>query len=918
MSGRETSDEARLVAAVLHAFEEAGTDYEPVLDLVCELGAELTGDPWVIRLVDDEGCLYLAAVAGEDPETVADLRAVIEADRVPYAESLAAAILRDGSPMLLPPNLVGLMRTGRHQHVGALMIRRGFSGGVIAPLRVRGQVIGTIWWICQHHHGQHDDDDLHFASAVADRCALAIDNARLVRSLRAELDDRTRAEERHSRLLAHVSDAVVVVDGAGVITQITAGVERVLGWSSDIVVGSNVFDYVHPDDHAHALERFLEVLGPDELPATTVRIRHATGEWRHVEVSGDNLLDDPAVGGVVITAHDVTERWWADALLGDENEVLDLVARGADLTTTLNAICSMMDARVGGVSTVWLLDDERGELVSVVGPGVVAESRLSTGSSSLGTDGAQWVNELPEFVLVSDPSTDPYWAEWRDEAKRFGIRCSWTYVIRDAEARHLGALIVYRVRMSEPDGRQQQVTELAARLVGVAVHRELDARNLAYAATHDSVTGAGNRALFVDRLHAAVARQRQGAEPPAVLFIDLDRFKELNDRAGHAAGDAALRVLAGRLQAAVRPNDVVARFGGDEFSVLCEETSEEMAVLVADRLLATIGEPIEVAGRTHRVTASIGLAVGRTGVDAETIVRRADLAMYRAKSIGRSRVVRFQTSLLAPDDVAALERDLRAAIEADEITLHFQPIVDLHTGRWAGVEALARWDHPERGPVAPETFVAIAEEAGLGGALGERVLDRTCAQGATWRDDPVMTKIVVGANVSGQQLSDPAFTTALARRLAASGMDPRRLILELTETTMMEDYDAALLGLQSLRELGVAVTIDDFGTGHSTLARLRQFPAVGVKLDRSFIVELGNDRASEDIVAAVVQLAHAVGMIVCAEGIESAAQLAVLQRLGVDAGQGFYLARPAPADEIRELFRRPPTALRPGHLKIAE
>ena len=378
---------------------------------------------------------------------------------------------------------------------------------------------------------------------------------------------------------------------------------------------------------------------------------------------------------------------------------------------------------------------------------------------------------------------------------------------------------------------------------------------------------------------------------------------------------AALRVLAGRLQAVVRPTDVVARFGGDEFSILLEETPEDVAAQVAARLLLAIREPIEVAGRTHRVSASIGLAVGRLGLDAETIVRRADLAMYRAKSVGRSRVVRFQHALLAASDGEDLERDLRAAIEADEITIHFQPIVDLRARRWSGVEALARWDHPVRGDVPPSTFVATAEEAGLGGLLGERVLERVSAQGAAWRHDPVMRDIALGVNVSGHQLSDPAFTTALSRRLATTGMDPNRLVLELTETTMTDDDDAAQAGLHALRDLGVNVVIDDFGTGHSTLARLRHLPAIGVKLDRSFIIDLAVDRASADVVAAVVHLAHAMGMQVCAEGIESPEQLAILQRLGVDGGQGFLLARPAPADEIRSLFLRPPGALR--HLTIA-
>jgi EAL domain-containing protein (putative c-di-GMP-specific phosphodiesterase class I) len=265
-----------------------------------------------------------------------------------------------------------------------------------------------------------------------------------------------------------------------------------------------------------------------------------------------------------------------------------------------------------------------------------------------------------------------------------------------------------------------------------------------------------------------------------------------------------------------------------------------------------------------------------------------------------------------------MERDLRIAIDTEQITVHYQPVADLVTRRWIAVEALARWTHPTLGAVPPELFVAIAEESGLGGALTDRVLDLVCGHAAQWRDDDVLGDILLGANVTGRQLSDPAFAAALAQRLARAAIEPSRLFVELTESSLMEDHDTARAGLEALRELGVRAAIDDFGTGHSTLARLRQLPVDGIKLDRSFIGDLGDDQRDEDVVAAVVQLAHAVGMAVCAEGVESAEQLAVLQRLGVDTAQGFLLARPVPADEVRALLSRTPAALRPGFLRIAE
>ena len=903
MSDRQPVEEAALVAAVLLAFEEAGADYEPVLDRVCQLGTDLTGDPWIIRLVDDDGLLRLAGSAGPDPEGLAGLRRALDELRQPFAATFGATLLGDDAgAVLITRDTPGAAAFGDRWHV---------DGAVLAPLRIRGRVIGTLWWVCQHHGGDHDADDQRFASAVADRCALAIDNARLLQALQAQ-------NERHASLLSHVSDAIAVVDDHVLITEVTDGVPRQLGWSAEEVVGRNAMDFVHPDDQQHAAERFLEVIGADELPATTIRLRHRDGTWRYMDVSGDNLLDDPAVRGVVLTMHDITDRVFADQLLSAENEILDLIAHDEPLSTTLDAICRLGDQHVGGTASLWLLDAELGDVLLVAGPSVSPGSRAQVGSASLGPAATQWIIDLDDDVVVGDPDTDVAWRDWRDVAETLGIRASWTLALRDAHGATLGALIVYRLAPGPPSDRQVQAMTLTARLAGLAVHRDRDNRRLAHAASHDSVTGVANREYFLGRLDAAIDRQRKGAAPPAVLFVDLDRFKQLNDRAGHFDGDIALRVLAERVQSLVRPHDVVARFGGDEFSVLCEETTDAVAEQVAHRLLAAIREPIEVRGRSHALSASIGFAVGRPGIDAETLLRRADLAMYRAKSIGRGRVVEYEPAMRTLTDGEDLERGLRSALEHDGITLELQPVADLATRQWAGVEALARWDHPQRGPIEPDVFVSIAEESDLVRLLGDRVLDLVVAQLTAWRDDPVMRSVVIGANVSGRHLSDPSFLPALTQRFATSGVKPNRLLVELTETAMMEDYDGARTTVQSLRELGVTLVIDDFGTGQSTLTRLRQFPAYGVKLDRSFIEDLADDQRSEDIVAAVVQLAHALGMVVCAEGVETTAQLAAVQRLGVDLAQGFLLARPLPGPEVPALFGRPAAALRPEHLQVVE
>ncbi|HYD09182.1 MAG TPA: diguanylate cyclase, partial [Acidimicrobiales bacterium] len=754
---RSGGDEARLLAAVLQAFEEAGAAWEPVLDHVCRLDAELTGDPWVIRMVDEHGAARLGGVGSLDPDFDADLRALIGVVDEHATSSVVTTVLREGRAMLLTPDVIATRTADVAPEHIELVAKYGVVGGALVPMRVRGTIVGSLWIACTQHHGDHDDDDLRFFSDVADRVALAVDNARLLRELQAE-------QERHAALLAHVSDAVAVVDAGGIITLATPGVPRQLGWTEDELVGTNVFDIVHPDDHQHALEGFIEVMGADERPLITFRVKHKDGSWRWMDVSADNLLEHPAVQGVVITAHDVTDRVAADALLNAENDVLELVATGAAIDDVLQAICGLADVHVRlAISSIWLLDHDNDELVAAAGPQIVFEV------ASQGRTGASWARALDGLGLsVSDPKTAVEWEPYRELAVNANVGCSWTRTINDTSGDLVGALIVYVAgELRSPTTIEAKVIELAARLAGVAVERTRDAERLAHAATHDAVTGLPNRRLLHERLRSAVARQHAGDAVPALLFIDLDRFKQVNDRAGHAVGDEVLRELAARLRACAGEAQLVARFGGDEFGVLCEGASEDDAVVLAECMLDAIRRPIEVEGARADVSASIGVAVGRRGVNAEQLVRRADRAMYRAKAAGSGRIVRYRSGM-SDGGRAELEHDLRVAIENGAITLHYQPLIDLQLGRWIGVEGLARWFDGARGWVPPATFIPLAEESGLIGALGEQVLDIGLRQGAAWHADG-LRNISMGINVSGRQLGEAAFGDLVVAKLDEIG-----------------------------------------------------------------------------------------------------------------------------------------------------
>jgi diguanylate cyclase (GGDEF)-like protein len=441
----------------------------------------------------------------------------------------------------------------------------------------------------------------------------------------------------------------------------------------------------------------------------------------------------------------------------------------------------------------------------------------------------------------------------------------------------------------------------------VAARREAEAQ-LAHDAFHDALTGLPNRALFMDRLGQAVrSAQRNPEHRFAVLFLDLDRFKMVNDSLGHGVGDALLVAVARRLQGLVRSNDTVARLGGDEFTVLLDDIqSASGATTLAERIEAVMREPIEVDEHRLYVTTSVGIAFHRGGGEADALLRDADIAMYRAKHTGKARYEVYE-----PGEQAAmvsrldLEGDLRRALDGDELEVFYQPIVQLPSGRLQGLEALARWRHPQRGLLTPGEFIPLAEETDLVLVLGMQVLRRACRQVADWqRRFPRVLPLEVAVNLSSKQFLQADLARQVARILEQSGLSGTDLVLalELTETSLMENLASVGAMLGHLKGLGTRLAVDDFGTGYSSLAYLQHLPLDTLKVDRSFVARMDVSRDSRAIVRAVVDLAHDLGLSVVAEGVERAEHVAALRALGCDYAQGFHFARPMPAQEVEALL----------------
>ena len=477
--------------------------------------------------------------------------------------------------------------------------------------------------------------------------------------------------------------------------------------------------------------------------------------------------------------------------------------------------------------------------------------------------------------------------EWEGWRLRKDGSCLWSHVIITA--------------LHADDGRLRGFSKVTQ---DVTARKQLEDQ-LTHQALHDALTGLPNRKLFLDQVGMALRRAKRSGSCTAVLFVDLDRFKLVNDSLGHAAGDELLRAVAGRLIDAVREIDTVARLAGDEFNVLCEEIDVFGAVTVAERISAGLAEPFEIAGEEVFAGASIGIALGGgEEKDAHAMLHEADAAMYEAKKGGRAGYALFDERLRsrAAERLRA-EATLRRAIERDELRVVYQPLLNVASGEVVGAEALVRWDQSEGPLVSPAAFIPLAEETGLIVPLGAFVLEKACRQAVRWNcAGQREAKLAVAVNVSARQLKN-GFPEEMRAALATSGADPTTICLEVTESTLMRDTEAMSAQLATLSELGVELAIDDFGTGYSSLSYLRHFPIDTLKVDRSFVEGLGERADDRALVTAITSMAHALDLTVVAEGVETPAQLSALRELDCDLAQGYYFARPGPVEAIDDLLR---------------
>jgi len=507
-------------------------------------------------------------------------------------------------------------------------------------------------------------------------------------------------------------------------------------------------------------------------------------------------------------------------------------------------------------------------------------------------------------VIVKDWETETRF----EQSEQLQGMCSGLTVMIRAANRSFGVLGVQCANHREFGTQDVNFLQAIANVIGNAIERREEEERTRYEALHDPLTGLPNRNLFLDRLGHALTQAERTQSSVAVLFLDLDQFKLVNDSLGHAAGDELLAAVAPRLEQGLRPSDTIARFGGDEFAVLAEVRTERDAVRVAERIKVALSRPFKLRQREHFVSASMGISLGRGEKAPEAMIRDADAALYRAKERGRGGYEIFDSAMRARAvEHMRIENDLRRALDREELELHYQPIVGLRDGSIMALEALLRWRHPEYGLTSPTSFIPVAEESQLIIPVGRWVIEEACNRVAEWQSlQPDAAPVRIAVNLSGRQIGDPQLLTTVSAAIEGSGIDPATLSFELTESVLFEESGVSERIMRSLRGIGVRLVLDDFGSGFSSLGYLKRFPLDGIKLDRSFIENVADGLTDAQIVKAVVEMARALGLEIVAEGVETSDQLAAVRNLGCHQAQGFYFMPALPAEEVPGVLTQSP------------
>jgi diguanylate cyclase (GGDEF)-like protein/PAS domain S-box-containing protein len=712
---------------------------------------------------------------------------------------------------------------------------------------------------------------------------------------RRKAEDAARQSE--ARLRLHVEQtpvAVIVWDSEGRIASWNPAAESIFGHTASEAIGK---------DGQELLGR-PRPSGPQggrvTRDATTKAGAHIICEWHDtplVAADGSNV-------GATSMVQDVTDRMRAQEQLRDSEAAIRSLyevtsAPHIDHNDKVDAVlamgCAFFHLPSGIITRV---EGDELEILSAQYP----DERFKRGARfKLASMYSGRVIAAGETIAIHDGRTP----DWQDHPSHQ----NWRLEAFIGTPLRVNGAIYGTISFAGPEPRATPFSEteidfirLIAQWLGLAIEHRSVEDELRHNALHDALTGLPNQRLFHDRVQVAMSQAKRSGEKVAVCFLDLDRFKVINDTLGHRIGDGLLQEVSSRIAACLREGDTLARLGGDEFVVLLPDVGDASAAgKIAQRLLDSLEAPISIESREMFVTASIGISLyPDAGTDPETLVKHADYAMYRAKEVGRATYQLYASTDAKSNERLELETSLRRAIKNGELLLHYQPQIDISSGKLVGVEALVRWERPGLGLVPPSEFIPIAEETGLIVSIGAWVIEQACRQAAQWRQLG-FPAFKMAVNVSARQFRHKSFVESVDAVLAAHGLDPSCLEIELTESITMHASEVELQAFDQLKRIGVRLALDDFGTGFASLSNLKRFPVDVVKVDRSFVTDCLNSTDDAAIVKAVVSMGHALRLQVTAEGVETREQLAFLQLLGCDSAQGYFVGAPMPASELERL-----------------
>lgn len=718
-------------------------------------------------------------------------------------------------------------------------------------------------------------------------------------------------QQEHLQLLSLVADAtdsaVLISDAQSRIVYVNGGFSRLMGWQLEEVQGQLAVSLLAPHIAPSVAQAYRAAFRIGESATREEVVVGKQGQRYWVKIVSNPITHPDGDWRYTVTVlTDITRAKMHETL---QHAVLEAMARERPLTEVLHLMCEEVERIAPEVSASILEVDAQGLLHPLAAPSLPPSytqllDGLPIGPSTGSCGTAAWRNQS---VRVNDIAHDPLWQDYKHLVLPLGYQACWSNPVRNSQGRVIGTFAFYyrEPGMGVPQTLHQQLVDACTHLCALALEREHARNRIRQLAFYDSLTGLPNRSLLQAKADQAIGTADRNNEQLAVLFLDLDRFKQVNDSLGHPAGDELLRQAATRMSQTLRNVDITGRLSGDEFVVVLPQCNSEQVAATIDRLQTRLGEPLHIAETSLSVSASIGIAMfPNDGRDMETLLHHADMAMYQAKSNGRGGFSFFSNEMnrLAQERLA-LEVALRKALQAHELVLHYQPQVDLATGQLYGVEALARWHHAEWGEVSPSRFIPLAEECGLMGDLGRWALDTACQHLAAWRAQGLQVP-AVSVNLSPSNFHNLDLPDMIMATLAQHALQPQDLTLELTESVLLDAHPSTMKTIDEVHARGIRLAMDDFGTGYSSLSYLRRLPVSELKLDRSFVSDLANDPTAQALSRAILGIGESLHLKVVAEGVENQAQEVILRNQGYPVAQGYLFARPMAAEALVQWLQR--------------